>query len=246
MMKTGASYPRFYKFSDEGGGGIKGNLIYFIEPDILDHYDWFTPNKSSGLTQAGLTHINQSIEAFVYCVLGAQVNVRSSILGEGGRGKEAQSKFLVLMEDVIRQPDLAKSVQRYQLVVDELKVRLNLAMCPGVWLMPSRMIINVVSTAGYDNELKQAVVGMKLGVNNSVNQVMKRVGVKLMDVGGSKIKRLTGHPSNLMEQQSKKQSMKQSQIESEKPVSNVTDNQSWSFHHGGRFSISHLSILNDY
>ena len=123
--------------------------------------------------------------------------------GEGGRAKEAQSKFLVLMEDAIRQLDLAKSVQRYQLVVDELKVQLNLAVYPRAWLMPSRMIINVDNTAGYYNKLKQAV-GMKLGVNNSVNQETKRVGVKLMDGGGSKVKRLTGHPSNLIDQKSMK------------------------------------------
>ena len=71
LMKKGPSYPGFYKFSDEGGEGIKGNLIYFIEPDsIIDHYDSFAPNNASGLTQADLAHINQSIEAFVYCVLG--------------------------------------------------------------------------------------------------------------------------------------------------------------------------------
>ena len=75
------------------------------------------------------------------------MSVRSSILGEGGRAKEAQSEFQVLLEDAMRQPDLAKSVQRYQLVVDESKVRLNLAVCPGAWLMPSRMIINLESTA---------------------------------------------------------------------------------------------------
>ena len=34
------------------------------------------------------------------------------------------------MEDAIRQPDLAKSVQKYQLAVDEAKVRLNLAVSP--------------------------------------------------------------------------------------------------------------------
>ena len=89
------------------------------------------PQKTAaGLTQAGLSRINQSIEAFVYCILGAQVNVRSSILGEGGRVKEAQTEFLTLMEDAIRQPDLAQSMQRYQLAVDEAKVRLNLAVCP--------------------------------------------------------------------------------------------------------------------
>ena len=88
-----------------------------------DSQTFFVPMVAEGLTQAGLARINQSIEAFVYCVLGSQVNVRSSILGSGGRAKEAQSEFLVLVEDSIRQPDLAKSVQRYQLAVDEAKVR---------------------------------------------------------------------------------------------------------------------------
>ena len=92
------------------------------------------------MTQAGLARLNASIEAFVYCVLGAQVNVRGSIIGTGGRTKEAQSEFLVLLEDAIRTPDLAKSVQRYQLAVDQVKVRLNLAVAPGALLMPWRMI----------------------------------------------------------------------------------------------------------
>ena len=100
-----------------------------------NQYDWFTPNKAFGLTQAGLSQINQSIEAFVYCILGAEVNVQSSIQGSGGHAKETQSEFFVLVEDAIRQPDLAKSMQRYQMAVDEAKVRLNLAVCPGGWLM---------------------------------------------------------------------------------------------------------------
>jgi len=108
------------------------------------------------------------------------VNVRSSILGQGGRAKEAQSEFLVLMEDAIRQPDLAQSVQRYQLAVDEAKVRLNLAVCPGAWLMPARMIINTESTVGYNNKLKQAVAGMKLGVNDQVNLEKKKAALKTM------------------------------------------------------------------
>ena len=104
------------------------------------------------------------------------MNVRSSILGEGRRVKEAQTEFLTLMEDAIRQPDLAKSVQRYQLAADEAKVRLNLAVCPGAWLMPARMIINTESTVGYNNELKQVTPGMKLGVNNDVNPGKKKSG----------------------------------------------------------------------
>jgi len=89
-------------------------LIYYIEPGAASdtQSDWFAPNTASGLPQAGLARINQSIEAFIFCVLGVQVNVRSSILGSGSRAREAQSEFLVLMESAITQPDLAVSVQR--------------------------------------------------------------------------------------------------------------------------------------
>ena len=124
------------------------------------------------------------------------MNVRSSILGSGGRAREAQSEFLVLMEDAIRQPDLAKSVQRYQLAVDQAKVRLNLAVAPMAWLMPARMIINTVSTIGYKNKLKQVVSGMKLGVSNEVNPDTKKAGLKLMAGGPSKINPPNSHPSN--------------------------------------------------
>ena len=198
-MKMGAEYPGgFYKFADEGGKAKDGNLLAFIELDgvAFSQYDWFAPNKTSGLTQAGLACINQSIEAFVYCILGAQVNVRSSIIGAGGRAKEAQTELLTLMEDAIRQPDLAKSVQRYQLAVDEAKVRLNLAVCPGAWLMPATMIINTESTVGYNNKLKQAIPGMKLGVNNGVNSGTKKAGILQMEGGPSKINPPNSHPSN--------------------------------------------------
>ena len=196
--KTEYEYPGWNKFIDEGSTAINGNLIYYIEPDVSTQYDWFVPKTSAGLTQAGLSRINQSIEAFVYCILGAQVNVRSSILGEGGRAKEAKTEFLTLMEDAIRQPDLANSMQRYQLSVDEAKVRLNLAACPGAWLMPARMVINRESIVGYNNKLKQAKVGMRLGINNDVNLGTKKAGLLLMDGGPSKINPPNSHPSNLI------------------------------------------------
>ena len=197
-MQLDFKYPGWMKFEDEGGKAIKGNRISYIrpDPDASNQADWFAPKQAAGLTPAGLSRINQSIEAFVYCILGAQVNVRSSILGVGGRAKEAQTEFLTLIEDAIRQPDLAKSVQRYQLAVNEAKVRLNLAVCPGAWLMPARMIINTESTVGYNNALKQAAPGMKLGVNNEVNPGTKKSALKLMEGGPSKINPPNSHPSN--------------------------------------------------
>ena len=55
-------------------------MIYFIRSDdknVENQFDFFMANQSEGLTQAGRAELNQSIEAFVYCILGAQVNVRS-------------------------------------------------------------------------------------------------------------------------------------------------------------------------
>ena len=100
------------------------------------------------------------------------------------------------MENAIRQPDLAQSVLRYHLTVDEAKVRLNLAVCPGAWLMPARMIINTERTVGYNNKLRQLVAGMKLGVSNDVNPDTKKSGLKPMKGGASKVSSPNSHPSN--------------------------------------------------
>ena len=92
-MKTKNTYPGYYKFSDEGGKGLNGNLIYYIESEGVPQYDWFAPNTGTGLTQAGLSCINQSIKAYVYCILGSQVNLRTSILCQGGRQKKSRESF---------------------------------------------------------------------------------------------------------------------------------------------------------
>ena len=58
------------------------------------------------------------------------------------------------------------------------------------------MVINTESTVGYNNKLKQAVPGLKLGVNNEVNPDTKKAGLKLMAGSPSKINPPNSHPSN--------------------------------------------------
>ena len=181
-----SSYPGFFKFSEEGGEGSKGNLLQYILNDIDNGYEYFLTRVSNGLTNAGQARLNQSIEALVYCVLGAQVNVRSGILGNTGSAQEVRQEFLVLLEDAIKQPDISKSVQRFQLAVQEAKVKLDLAVSPGTWLMPSRMVINTESTIGYNNRLKRVEPSMKLGVNTDVNSKTVPVGVR-HNLGKSKV-----------------------------------------------------------
>ena len=176
------------RFSDDGGKKIDGNLISMLRNDhFVDfQYSWFIPESGYGLTKAGLGRINRTIEAFVYCVLGSQVNTRTSIVSKGGGGFETQQNFITLFESSVIENDISKSIQRYQTAVQESKSRLDLAIAPGVWLMPSNLIINTESIIGYNNDLKRVTEDMAFGVNNSINVETKNVGIP-NSLGTSKV-----------------------------------------------------------
>ena len=130
--KTPFKYPsKETKFADEGGRASDGNLVPYIEnTEARNQYEYFLCPVSHGLTSAGLSRINQSIESFCYAILGSQVDVRSSISGSQGSAIETQRQFLSMVEDAIRNPDISKSVQRFQLAIQSAKVRLDLAISP--------------------------------------------------------------------------------------------------------------------
>ena len=175
-FKTPSKYPdKTAKFEDEGGRASDGNLVPYIEnTEARNQYEYFNCPISHGLTSAGLSRINQSIESFCYAILGSQVNVRSSIAGSQGSSIETQREFLSVVEDAIRNPDLGKSVQRFQLAIESAKVRLDLAISPGTWLLPSKMVVNTESVVGYNNKLKKATSFMKIGVNSDLNIPVRR------------------------------------------------------------------------
>ena len=175
-IKTPYEYPsKETKFEDEGGRASDGNLVPYIEnTEARNQYEYFLCPVSHGLTSAGLSRINQSIESFCYAILGSQVNVRSSIAGSQGSSIETQREFLSLVEDAIRNPDLGKSVQRFQLAIESAKVRLDLAISPGTWLLPSKMVVNTESVVGYNNKLKKATSFMRIGINSDLNIPVRR------------------------------------------------------------------------
>ncbi|KAK2547880.1 hypothetical protein P5673_032060 [Acropora cervicornis] len=88
--------------------------------------------KEARFTWSGLSRIKQSIEVFGYCVLGAQVNVRSR------RTRDAQAEFLTLMEDAIRKLDLPQIKSA------------------DAWLMLLNMVKDISSTVGNNNQLRNS------------------------------------------------------------------------------------------
>ena len=75
-------------------------------------------------------------------------------------------------------PDISKSVQRFQLAIQSAKVRLDLAISPGLWLLPSKMVVNTESVVGYNNKLKKATTFMRIGVNSDLNIPVRRSAPK--------------------------------------------------------------------
>ena len=97
--------------------------------------------------------------------------------------------------------NISNSIQRYQEAIADTKTRLDFAVAQGVWLMPSRMVINTESVVDYNNMLMIANETMKLGVNNDVNRNTHKASLKLMAGGPSKINPPNTHPLNPIHKQ---------------------------------------------
>ena len=198
-VPTGMSYPSAKaKFGDEGGDPGQGNLRAFIRNDdgTDKQFEHFAPNHTKGFTNIGLARINQSIQAYCYSILGTQANSHTSIIGDSGSAKNTQLDFLILVEDAIKTLDASNSPVKYQNAIERTKTCLDFAIARGVLLMPSRMIINMESIVGYNNNLTRVTDDMKLGVNNHVNLGTKKASLKHMAGGPNKINPPNSHPSN--------------------------------------------------
>ena len=97
-------------------GTTDNNTIAFIRNDqgADRQFEYFVPDNASNLTAAGLGRLNDAFEAFGYCILGAQANTLTSIVGLTGGAKNAQKVFHTLLEGAIVTNDISQRVQRYQ------------------------------------------------------------------------------------------------------------------------------------
>ena len=100
------------RITNRDDSNYKANGISFMRNDqgAANQLEHFVPDHANGLTPAGLGRINRSITAFGYCILGAQANTRSSIIGTLGTARNTQTDFLVLVDDAIRTLTVSKCV----------------------------------------------------------------------------------------------------------------------------------------
>ena len=111
----------------------------------------FVLDKSNGFTQAGVARINDSIRTYVWSIVGAQSQARSSILGTG-KAFDAQKQFLANVEDVINsEVDLPGSIERYQLTLQYARSKVDFVVGLGLYMIPSDMDLYIGTINGYNN-----------------------------------------------------------------------------------------------
>ena len=103
-------------------------------------------------------------------LVGAQTQARSSILGTG-KAFDAQKQFLANVEDVINsEVDLPSSIERYQLVLQYARSKVNFVVGLGLYMMPSDMDLYIGTINGYNNLITIATDDLQLGHNDTINE----------------------------------------------------------------------------
>ena len=139
----------------------------------FDAIGTFVLDKSEGFTQAGIARINDSIRTYVWAILGAQAQTRSSILGTG-KAFDAQKQFLANVEDAVNSAvNIPGSIERYQSTLQYARSRVNFVLGIGLYMIPNDMGLYVGTINGFNNLIVIAspdeISKIQLGYNNTVN-----------------------------------------------------------------------------
>ena len=163
---------RNYRYSKNSKGYFTG--IYYQKVtgqslnDVND-YKKFIATTTDGLTKIGKKLLQQSIESYMYAVLGAQAKTRWPIVGEGAKSLQTQDVFRTIVKETIAQSDVTITISNMRTAIASTNVVLNMAISRGMILVPSNLIIQKKKIPGYNNILTLATDKMKFGKNTNVN-----------------------------------------------------------------------------
>ena len=148
-----------------------GNLEFYkgtVNYSTTD-YKSLIAQSTAGLTKIGQKLFQQSIESYVDAVLGAQAKSRWSIVGEGAKSLQTQDVFHTIVGETIIENDVTILISNMRTAIKSTNVVLNMAISPGMILVPSDLIIQKEKILGYNNVLTLATDKMKFGKNAEVN-----------------------------------------------------------------------------
>ena len=162
--------PKVRNYSyDKREGGIRYQKLSGTRNRQPNDYRRFIAHKTSGLTKIGQKLLQQSIQSYVYAVLGARAKTRWPIVGKGAKSLQKQDVFRTIVKETIAQSDITITISNMRTAISSTNVVLNMAISPGMILVPSNLIIQKKKIPGYNNILTLATDKMKFGENTGIN-----------------------------------------------------------------------------
>ena len=125
----------------------------------------------------------------MYLILGGQARERWVIVGDGVKSSQTQEVFRRIVWDTTVQSDTSFLTSNMRKAIRSTNVVLNMAISPGVIVVPSNMRILNEMLPGYNNIITSPTEGTKFGSNPRVNYV----GTQPKEV---KTKHLNDQPSS--------------------------------------------------
>ncbi len=150
---------RKYKYHTNPRGEVTGITYQKVIGQSLndvDDYKMFIATTTDSLTKIGQKLLQQSIESYVYAVLGAQAKTRWSIVGEEAKSLQTQDVFRTIVKETIAQSDVTITISNMRTAIASTNVVLNMGISPGMILVPSNLIIQKMKIPGYNNILTLA------------------------------------------------------------------------------------------
>ena len=159
--------------------GIEYEELDKVVPQDQEN-DWkkFIQQTSNGITKVGQLLLQKAVEAYVYCILGAQAQTRWKIVGAGAKSLQTQEIFNKLVNDTVVQDNDTVLITNMRTAIKTTNVVLNLAIMPNLILIPSNLIILKQKISGYNNVLTLATSKMNFGVNENINFDASKVDVE--------------------------------------------------------------------
>ncbi len=162
--------PKVRNYSyDKKRGGVKYQKLSGTRNGHGNDYRRFIAHEMSGLTKIGQKLFQRSVQSYVYAILGAQAKTRWSIVGEGAKSLQTQDVFHTIAKETISESDVTIMISNMRTAIASTNVVLNMAISPGMILVPSNLIIQKKKIPGYNNVLTLATDKMKFGKNADVN-----------------------------------------------------------------------------
>ncbi len=162
--------PKVRNYSyDKKRGGVVYQALSGTRNGRANDYRRFIAFESNGLTKIGQKLFQQSIESYVYAVLGAQAKTRWSIVDAGAKSLQTQDVFYKIVKETIAESDVTIMISNMREAIKDTNIVLNMAISPGMILVPSDLIIQKEKIPGYNNVLTLATDKMRFGENEKLN-----------------------------------------------------------------------------